>query len=951
MPAIKIANFEGTVPRVSPKLLQNTQAQIAKNVDIKTGKIKPLKDMSYVADANNSSSRSIFKLGNYWLCWDDPDISVVRSFIDDVDNRIYYTGDGKPKQTDETLATSGPPGYYPFASWRLGVPCPLDAPTFEVGGGAGVSVARSTAYVYTYVTGWGEESAPSDPTDVLDIEKIAQVAKVYCADASAFSGGEYFTLGTPGQDYYVWYYISGNEEITEIVMDVVTIPVSGGDYFLCSSPTTDYYVWYSIGGVAEVSEVTCNNQFYLPASGEIGAYWLLSSPVSHYYVWYERDGNQIDPGLYGYTGIKVAYVSGDSIADMAQKTANAIDGVGAFSAVSDGISKVTITNANEGAADDVANGTMPNFGSVAWTFTTIVQGIDPEGSDPALTGKTGVMVSVSSGAGNAEFADNTAAALEAMPDFTAVSDGVNKVTLTNNEGGEATDATDGPPGIRTGFTFTVTQQGTGDAGSDPEVEDHLGVKVTIQTGDTAEVVASATQSVLDALVAFDVTSDGNVVTVTNTTGGECNQPTSGNLHTFRVMLPTLGATNTAELSGFLHNNATDLNLTKLRIYRLNSGTAVAEFQYVDEIEFTGYLGATTYAEGDVVAYGTKYYKSLVDGNSGNTPGSDPTYWEEFTYTDTKEDTELGELLQTEGWDEPPADLQGLMLYMNSILVGFSGNQLYFSVPLYPYAWPDDYALSFTDPIVGIGQIDEYIVVLTEGAPAIVTGSDPETMSQTPLPVKQPALTQGGIVSSRAGVISTTEDGLFMVTGGGEKIITEHLYTKDQWMDLSPADLRSVFYDDRYFGFFEGGGEGIVLDFHDPQRITTFNISDMVVYNTYSDGDNLYILALDNDPSSPRYGTVNVYRWQGSATYLEAIWKSKQYQYQFPFSFAFGRVIADGDLTFKLYADGSLIHTENVTSDELFRLPSGRNKVFEIELTGESDVDYVAIANSPKELID
>jgi hypothetical protein len=54
-------------------------------------------------------------------------------------------------------------------AYKLGVPAPSSAPSATVSGNPtnASDVALSVAYVVTYVTGWGEESAPSGPTEVV----------------------------------------------------------------------------------------------------------------------------------------------------------------------------------------------------------------------------------------------------------------------------------------------------------------------------------------------------------------------------------------------------------------------------------------------------------------------------------------------------------------------------------------------------------------------------------------------------------------------------------------------------------------------------------------------------------------------------------------------------------------------------------------------------------------
>jgi hypothetical protein len=65
-----------------------------------------------------------------------------------------------------------------------------------------------------------------------------------------------------------------------------------------------------------------------------------------------------------------------------------------------------------------------------------------------------------------------------------------------------------------------------------------------------------------------------------------------------------------------------------------------------------------------------------------------------------------------------------------------------------------------------------------------------------------------------------------------------------------------------------------------------------------------------------------------------------------------KVSADSysSLTFKLFADGSLKHTQTVTNSEIFRLPGGyRAKAFEIQLEGIDVVNEVCVYESPQEI--
>lgn len=174
MAAIKISAFSGIAPRTQSRLLADSMAQVADNCRLLSGALEPW--MKPLAVSGNSLAggdvQSIFKMtsgaSNYWLSW-TRDVNCVRSLIaGDEAQRIYYTGDGEPRISNLALAIAGG-GVMPAGIYVLGVPAPLVAPTVTPTGGTGATVSR--AYVETFVTPWGEESAPS-PVSAVTSGKV-----------------------------------------------------------------------------------------------------------------------------------------------------------------------------------------------------------------------------------------------------------------------------------------------------------------------------------------------------------------------------------------------------------------------------------------------------------------------------------------------------------------------------------------------------------------------------------------------------------------------------------------------------------------------------------------------------------------------------------------------------------------------------------------------------------
>lgn len=204
-----------------------------------------------------------------------------------------------------------------------------------------------------------------------------------------------------------------------------------------------------------------------------------------------------------------------------------------------------------------------------------------------------------------------------------------------------------------------------------------------------------------------------------------------------------------------------------------------------------------------------------------------------TYNDTKTDIELGEILPTgygskASWDAPPDGLTGIVALPGGILAGFVGKDLYFSFPFQPHAWPIEYSFPVEFPIVGLGVMDNSLIVMTEQNPYIVTGTSPESMTPNKMPDAQPCISKRGIAAFAQGVLYPTTDGLVLVSGGRAVVATEGFFTKKEWDVHYPATMLGAYHDGKYFGFYDTGifsGEALVVDFG-LKNIATLDLGDI-----------------------------------------------------------------------------------------------------------------------------
>ena len=139
MAYFKLITFGGKAPRVSPRLLADTLAQTATDVNLESGRLVPVKDNSTVDPSNgvstlaNTTKQSIFKYTDSperWLQFDE-DVDVVRGPIaGDTNDTIYWSGQSFPRMGRSDIILSGAP--YPSAFYRLGIPAPTAAPTVAI---------------------------------------------------------------------------------------------------------------------------------------------------------------------------------------------------------------------------------------------------------------------------------------------------------------------------------------------------------------------------------------------------------------------------------------------------------------------------------------------------------------------------------------------------------------------------------------------------------------------------------------------------------------------------------------------------------------------------------------------------------------------------------------------------------------------------------------------------
>ncbi len=113
---IKTAAFTGLAPRIHPRKLPATAAQVATDVRLLDGNLTPLKEAVATGDMVGANTLTFLPYNGAYEYWTSALCIAENPLVNDTYDRVYYTGDGVPKSmsTISTVTTKR----------ALGVPAP-----------------------------------------------------------------------------------------------------------------------------------------------------------------------------------------------------------------------------------------------------------------------------------------------------------------------------------------------------------------------------------------------------------------------------------------------------------------------------------------------------------------------------------------------------------------------------------------------------------------------------------------------------------------------------------------------------------------------------------------------------------------------------------------------------------------------------------------------------------
>lgn len=283
---------------------------------------------------------------------------------------------------------------------------------------------------------------------------------------------------------------------------------------------------------------------------------------------------------------------------------------------------------------------------------------------------------------------------------------------------------------------------------------------------------------------------------------------------------------------------------------------------------------------------TKYIYRTVPGNASTSffkVGEVPVATVQFVDDVTNEDAANEPILESTLWAEPPVDLEGFVVMPNGYLIGWVGRRLVMSEPYRPHAWPVAYELSTEFDIVGLGVFGGTLVICTESHPYFGQGTRPASFTSQKIDAVEPCLSRRGIVSTTAGVLYPSVNGMVLANGSGVNVITKDLVTKEEWALFSPSTLYAAQLGLQYIAF-STPSFGFIFDPTNPtsRLIELDNFADVDGIETDRYSGNVLILSQDR-----------VWEWDPELQdRLQWRWRSKLFQLPKPMNFGAARLHFD-----------------------------------------------------------
>jgi hypothetical protein len=344
-----------------------------------------------------------------------------------------------------------------------------------------------------------------------------------------------------------------------------------------------------------------------------------------------------------------------------------------------------------------------------------------------------------------------------------------------------------------------------------------------------------------------------------------------------------------------------------------------------------------------------------------------------TFTDEYDDEEIASnnQLKSTGWSAPLNAFDGFVAMPNGMMAAWKDNEVWFSEPYRPHAWPSEYQVSVDHPIVGLGVIGQTIIVCTTGHPWAISGVRPNVMSLSKINAYEPCVSRRSIMATTEGVFYASPNGLIAAAPGGIKNMTADMITPAQWNSyVDTSKIHSARFNTAYIAYeapTTSTSKGFLIDFNQTR----------IAYNTLTASTGTTAVNTDTWSSTPfiiRGGAIYYIPNQDNKNILPYLWSSKVMQTPKVDNFQAIKVfftVTEGAPTLnpvratdlnmtlqstmygivRVYANGQLVLARELrSSGELWRLPSGyKSEFWQVQVEARIIVNSIEMATSSKEL--
>lgn len=289
------------------------------------------------------------------------------------------------------------------------------------------------------------------------------------------------------------------------------------------------------------------------------------------------------------------------------------------------------------------------------------------------------------------------------------------------------------------------------------------------------------------------------------------------------------------------------NITHKRIYRTVGGNTGVDYRFVGEVP----IGQTTFTD------------NLDDIAIVNRPR-----------------------LRSLNFTPPPEDLRGIVAMPGGFLAGFRRNEVWFSEPNFPHAWPAEYVLTVRHNVVGLGVVNNLLVVGTERFPEIIYGNAPSALGQEIIPLNEPAASKRSFTTDGEAVVYASPNGLVAIGPGVRQRITDNLFRRDEFQEYTPTSLYGRVYDGTYFGWFDSQQQGqgaLLINGTDRPALSRLGAFTRAAFIDTRDAELYYVDPVDG----------LLYQFDADpVNNVEYFWSSKKFDFPFPTNMGVVQVYAD-----------------------------------------------------------